>query len=59
MHGRSEVLAVALLKTQVFWGVMPCVLVNSYRHFEGSHAFTFGVKQSKKNTQLKELFRDA
>jgi len=59
MHGRSKVLTVALLKIQVFWGVMPCVLVNSYRYFEGSQAFTFGVKQSKKKTQITELFRDA
>jgi len=38
MHSqaRSEVLTVMLLKIEVFWDVMLCWMVNSYRCFQGS-----------------------
>jgi len=31
-HVTDDILTVALKKTQVFWNVMPCHLVNSYHH---------------------------
>jgi hypothetical protein len=44
---RSKVLTAVLMAFEVFLNITPCLLVNSYRSFEGVSAFIVRVKQYK------------
>jgi hypothetical protein len=44
-----DAVAAVLLNIQVFWNVTPCRWENNYGRFEGSCAFIFRGKQSKKS----------
>jgi len=50
----NQILAIAVFikmtgkKTQIFWNITPCTLVNSYRYQNDHSAFSFRVNQSKK-----------